>query len=452
MGNELSSSLRKGLASLLNKELKRVEFLLRQSTYEDLLSTVKDGISSLESLASMNIELEPKRRVRSRVRLLNILRSLSSSVYRAVCYSLTCACKHHISMRVSDYKTDITPDHDDEYVFQKLQLHLALSTSTPRAQFEESTFIANDTRWKELLIRSSLPPQMPVQICNSLPGTTKPITSRTKQKQVKFLPLFSSSTTATMVQTETSLANMSLEAIDVALAKPNTQPAIDLCDELKKSDYFGIISDKSHTNTRSYSVSPFTLSAGNWKMVSLKDSLESPNVQVSYKQRLQLSVLITRSVLQFYKTPWLPEIPSNRDIFFVQSESGSSFDYDRPFLMARSDQSEAKLKTIDNPTIRNPTLLAIGVLLIELLQGKPIESLQAPEEKELGNDSLSLYTTASRLLRGVYREASSNYGTAVSRCIDGKIQGKHLNLENENDLHDIYCGVVALLEEDLNNS
>ncbi|PNP45283.1 hypothetical protein TGAMA5MH_03006 [Trichoderma gamsii] len=255
-----------------------------------------------------------------------------------------------------------------------------------------------------------------------------------------------------MVQTETSLANMSLEATDVALAKPNTQPAIDLCDELKKSDYFGIISDKSHTNTRSYSVSPFTLSAGNWKMVSLKDSLESPNVQVSYKQRLQLSVLITRSVLQFYKTPWLPEIPSNRDIFFVQSESGSSFDYDRPFLMARSDQSEAKLKTIDNPTIRNPTLLAIGVLLIELLQGKPIESLQAPEEKELGNDSLSLYTTASRLLRGVYREASSNYGTAVSRCIDGKIQGKHLNLENENDLHDIYCGVVALLEEDLNNS
>ncbi|KAM0456758.1 hypothetical protein ACHAPV_007048 [Trichoderma viride] len=256
-----------------------------------------------------------------------------------------------------------------------------------------------------------------------------------------------------MIQTKTSLTSMSFEASDVTLAKPNTQPEIDLCDELKRSlderlDYFGIISDKSHTNTRSYSVSPSTLSAGNWKMVSLKDSLESRNVKVPYKQRLQLSVLIARNVLQFYKTPWLPDLPSSRDIFFVQS--GSSFDYDRPFLMARSE-TEAKLKDANDRTIRNPTLLAIGVLLIELLQGQTIESLQAPEELLGGDDPLSLYTTASRLLRGVY-QASSNYGTAVSRCIDGKIQGKDLNLENENDLHDIYCGVVALLEEDLNNS
>lgn len=179
--------MRKELTSSLNKELKRVEFLLRQSTYEDLLNTVKDGVSSLESLAALNIELEPKRRVRSRVRLLNILRSLSSSVYRAVCYSLTCACKHRISMRVSDYKTDITPDHDDEYVFQKLQLHLALSTP----HFEESPSVAKDKQWKELLIRSSLPPQMPIQTYNSLSDTTRLITSPKKAKAGQiFIPIF----------------------------------------------------------------------------------------------------------------------------------------------------------------------------------------------------------------------------------------------------------------------
>ncbi|KAM0525331.1 hypothetical protein ACHAPE_000031 [Trichoderma viride] len=136
-------------------------------------------------------------------------------------------------------------------------------------------------------------------------------------------------------------------------------------------------------------------------------------------------------------------MPSNRDIFFIQN--GSSPDYDRPFIMAKNDndRSEAKAKMTDDPTIRNPTLLAIGVLLIELLRGQTIESLQAPDE--------SLRMTASRLLRDVF-DASSNYGTAVSRCIDGKIQRKDLDLENEDDRHNIYCGVVALLEDDLNNS
>lgn len=423
---------------------------------------MKDGVTSLESLAAMNIELEPKRRGRSPVRLLDIVRGLSSSLYRAVCSSLMCACKHRISMRVSDYRGDITPDHDDEDIIQGLKLHLALSI--PRAQFDKSLSAVIDKQWKELLIRSNLPLQVSVQTPNLLQDTTNPIISPTKQKRtVKFsLSRFSSSTTTTIVQTETSLvsdstSSMSLEATGVDLAKPNTQSNIDLCDKLKTSsaaeglNCFGIISDKSHANTRSYSVSLSTSSSGNgWEMVSLKESLESRNgkMPLTYKKRLQLSVFIARSVLEFYKTPWLPEMPSSRDIFFIQSES--SPDYDRPFFMAKNERSEAKSKTTNDTTIRNPTLLAIGVLLIELLRGQTIESLQTPEEI-LVDGPLSLYMTASRLLRGVF-QASSNYGTAVSRCIDGKIQGKDLNLENENDRHNIYHGVIALLEEDLKNS
>ncbi|KAL7936010.1 hypothetical protein V8C35DRAFT_296600 [Trichoderma chlorosporum] len=449
--------------SLVAKELKRAKFTLRQSTYEGLLNTVKDGISCLESLATMNIELEPKRRSRSRVRLLNILRSLSSSVYRAVCSSLTCACKHRISMRVSDYMVDITPSHDEEDIVQELQVYLALSSN--ESQIDNCPSTATDKQWEEFLIRANLPPRMSAQTHSLPPNVPKQVIISTKQKKtVKFsLTGFSSSPTMTMVQTETvvkdSATSMSIGPTGAAVKIINIKPDINICGELSKSwsatersDCLGMISDLSHPGARSYSVYPSDLSLLNgngWRMISLRDTLEprSGHIPPTYKQRLQLAVFIARSVLQFYKTPWLPEMPSNRDIFFMQN--GSFSYYDRPFLMAKCDKSEREPKTFS--IIRNPTLLATGVLLIELLQGKTIESLRVPEEV-LGDGlhPLSIYMTAKRLL-GEVSQASSNYGSAVRRCIDGEFQGKDLDLENEDFRHYVYCGVVALLEEDLNN-
>ncbi|EHK27520.1 Hypothetical protein TRIVIDRAFT_3670, partial [Trichoderma virens Gv29-8] len=447
--------------SVVAKELKRAGFTLRRSTYDSLLATVKDGISNLESLATMNIELEPKRRVRSHIRLLNIIHNLSSSVYRAISSSLTCACKHSISMRVSDCMDDLTPSHDEEYVIQKLQVHLAVSLT--QSQIEESLSIVTNKQWEELLIRASLPLQSSAQIPNMLSNTAKQIICSTKQrKSVKFsLSRFSSSSTTTMVQTETSLVtnfetSISLETTVADLIVPITQSSINICGELKKSPVsersgcLGVISDRSQTNTRSYTVYPSNLSSlgeNNWRMVSLKDSLETRSGQTppTYKQRLQLAVFVARSVLQFYKTPWLHEMPSSRDIYFIQS--GSFSYYDRPFLMAKNDKVEGKSKAVY--IIQNPTLLAIGVLLIELHRGQTIESLQVPEER-LGDDlyPLSIYMTAQRLLGDVF-QTSSNYGSAVRRCIDGEFQGKDINLEDEDVRHDVYCGVVALLEEDL---
>jgi hypothetical protein len=411
-----------------------------------------------------SIELEPKRRVRSRIRLLNILRSLVSSVYRAIYSSLTCVCVHRISMHVSDDMNDITPTHNEEHIFQKLQVHLALSL--PHPQLEEMPSVVVNDRWAELLIRASLPLQTSTQMPDLLPDTAKRTMpgSRKQKKNVNFsLSRHSSSQTATMVQTETSLitnftTDMPLGTTQGALPIPSSQTRINTCSELNRSPVtgrsgcLGIISDQSNAATRSYLVYPSTLSSLNEngrRLVSLKDNLDCRNGQAppTYKQRLQLAVFIAKSVLQFYKTPWLPEMPSSRDIFFIQNETFPY--YDRPFLMAKNEELESKSKKIY--LIRNPTLMALGVLLIELFRGQTIESLQAPEEN-LGGDlyPLSIYMTARRLLSEV-SQASSNYGSAVRRCIDGKFQDEDLNLENEDVRHDFYCGVVALLEEDLNN-
>ncbi|KAJ3544772.1 hypothetical protein NM208_g2881 [Fusarium decemcellulare] len=415
------------------RELKRMSFALSRSTYTDQLTTIKDGISNLESLATMNIELEPKRR-------------------------------HRVSMRLSRCGDNIAY-LDDEEVIQSLKFHLALSLDG--FQSHESLFTVKDSRqWEELLIKPNPSLQRPTRTPSLQSKTTESTidSAKPRKKSVRFsMPRFSSfSSTTTTTQEKTTLvtnlvADMALEA--ARIASPGVQSRTNLCSELRnlpiteRSGRLGVISDQSHTNTRAYTVYSPTRSSPeghDWKMVSLREVLECHDGQpfLTYKQRLQLSVFVTTSVLQFYKTPWMPKIPSSQNIFFLQK--GSFSDYENSFLVAEErDNSDSEQKAL--PIIQTPTLLALGVLLIELIQGHTIDSLQTPDEM-LSTDlrPLSNYTTAQRLL-GEICQTSSNYGSAVRRCIDGEFQRPDLDAEDENFRHEFYCGVVALLEEDLDN-
>ncbi|KAF5003299.1 hypothetical protein FDECE_10150 [Fusarium decemcellulare] len=415
------------------RELKRMSFALSRSTYTDQLTTIKDGISNLESLATMNIELEPKRR-------------------------------HRVSMRLSRCGDNIAY-LDDEEVIQSLKFHLALSLDASQSQESLST-MTDSRQWEELLVKPNPSLQRPTQAPSLQSKTTESITDSAKQrkKSVRFsMARFSSfSSTATTVQEKTTLvtnlvADMALEA--ARIASPGVESSTNLCSGLRtlpvteRSGCLGVISDQSHTNTRAYTVYSSTrpsLEGHNWKLVSLREVLECHDGQpfLTYKQRLQLSVFVTTSVLQFYKTPWMPKIPSSQNIFFFQK--GSFSDYENSFLVAEErDTSDSEQKTLQ--VIQTPTLLALGVLLIELIQGHTIDSLQTADEM-LSTDlrPLSNYTTAQRLL-GEICQTSSNYGSAVRRCIDGEFQRPDLDAEDENFRHEFYCGVVALLEEDLDN-
>lgn len=120
------------------------------------------------------------------------------------------------------------------------------------------------------------------------------------------------------------------------------------------------------------------------------------------------------------------------------------------------DTSKRQESTITS-LIRNPILLALGALLIELQKNRTLDSMRLPDEcftagqKETQN-LLSDYMTAKRLLNEVY-QSSSNYGSAVRRCLDcefgtGRGNGT-LDLEDEEFRQEVYGGVIALLEEDL---
>jgi len=190
---------------------------------------------------------------------------------------------------------------------------------------------------------------------------------------------------------------------------------------------------------------------GACQMISLKDILgkQTDLNPLTYRDRLQLAVYTAASVLQLYDTPWMPNAPTSAHVFFPVWEGCPQYSYAFIVASGRSEPNAVK----PPPVIRNPTLLALGVLLIEIIRGQTIDTLRSPDEKITYGLStfLSDYITARRLLAEIY-QASSNYGSAVRRCIDGEFPREILDLDNADFRQEVYAGVVALLEEDLSHT
>lgn len=100
---------------------------------------------------------------------------------------------------------------------------------------------------------------------------------------------------------------------------------------------------------------------------------------------------------------------------------------------------------------RNRTLYYLGVTLVEIWYGEPIEEIQKPEDgpSDTGDvlrDGIARWNTADRLQRELYGKAVSRYAEAVRgclRCDFGRVTGGF----NDEDFQDaVYNGVVCELE------
>ena len=183
-------------------------------------------------------------------------------------------------------------------------------------------------------------------------------------------------------------------------------------------------------------------------VVPLAELLSLP--EPSRKERLKLAVKLASSVLQLHTTQWLQEGWGKHDIYFVQGDSSQtgSPSLETPVVcQAFSSDSSVPAASIESRFIhhnRNPSLFSLGIVLIELLFWKSVESLQA---EELGSDKASEYIAPS-LIDKVYRDACDNYGDSVRRCING-LDHKEIKLENEGFKNEVYLKVLRPLEKDL---
>lgn len=452
-------------------EFKRAVFVLRRSTYTDLLATIKNCISNLESLIGRNIELEPARRVRSQGKLLRVLRDVSKSLHEALRFSLDCDCTHDVALGLERRAADITPLDDDEEITKDLLFQVAFSCQSDASGLERDA--EKERTWQGILAKAAASPATQPLILET--PAPPPAPAKGKGKTVKFATLQpTASSTTTMVQTKIGpqSLHMSLSSLTMNLASiglSNFGASISLCEKIQMAQEnapeacYGTIVDQRSRTTRRYTVYPMPVSEHvdsrrSWSVISLREVLHqkipAPSIPLSYLHRLQLAVVISLSTLQFHNTPWLPDTLSSRDIFFAVREDCPI--YDTPYVMKPSCSEGNPPLLRSKPTLpfkRNLTLLSLGVLLTELILGQTLESLRSPYEESLVNSGFFLadYITTQRLMDRV-RVASSNYGAAVSHCIDGELHNQEDGLDNEDFCHSVYNKVVALLEQDLENT
>jgi hypothetical protein len=163
----------------------------------------------------------------------------------------------------------------------------------------------------------------------------------------------------------------------------------------------------------------------------LTNSPQNRNTKLTRKERLQLALTLASSVLQLHKTQWLGERWGKNDILFL----GGNVPYVSRTFLASSHPPPQDLATPVKslPIVRNETIFALGVILIELCLGSALENMRSPEDlsDDGTSNSLTNYLTARRLVNEVYDEGGGRYGDAVRRCIHCEFDQRKASLDVE---------------------
>lgn len=187
---------------------------------------------------------------------------------------------------------------------------------------------------------------------------------------------------------------------------------------------------------------------------SLKEILDRSS-KLSLKERRRLAVVLAHAVLHFCGGPWLNENWDKDNVsFFPQTKAGNGVaDLSRPYLSAKftnDDDSEEDPASLTHHEY--PTILGLGVLLLELDLCGSIEERYAENEKVNGaaNANTKL-TTAERLFEESVDQMYVRYRAAIDACLNCNwvMDDKGLMIEDEALRTEMYHRIVAPLEEEL---
>jgi hypothetical protein len=241
----------------------------------------------------------------------------------------------------------------------------------------------------------------------------------------------------------------------------------DLCSILTICDgndsWLGYLSDEEHLRHELRSIQAGSIPAEAYELISLENLLAHGNrSKLTRKQGYRLAVILASSMLQLQTTPWLTDQLAKKNIFFYQN--GSDILADQPYIRHSfsSNISSPKATPEQKPTqptqpappfaIRNTTrnsLVHLGILLLELCFGQPIE-----EQTDLRNQYLmdgkahndTDFLTARDWVYAVGEEAGEEFEKAVKCCVQCNFDGK-LDWSDIQFTQSVYVAVVEPLEK-----
>ena len=216
--------------------------------------------------------------------------------------------------------------------------------------------------------------------------------------------------------------------------------------------HLGIIVD-DHKKQHRILVTKASHSTDTLRTVSLKSLLAQGLPKK--KDRLILGVKLTSSLLQLHNTPWLAESWGSPDVLFMTNDDNPLLD--KPWLSKHFPSPTCTIlprQSTGQPLcaeVRNQSMFALGVVLIELWFGKPLENLR--EMIDLGPrgeaNAVTDFATTRRLSEAIYNDAGEWYGDAVRRCIYSDFNQRYTSLDTETLKEAVHRGVVLPLESHL---
>lgn len=171
-------------------------------------------------------------------------------------------------------------------------------------------------------------------------------------------------------------------------------------------------------------------------------------------ERLALGTKLAFTLLQLQFTPWMEPTWSSYDIQLLQKDQTAvqiqhaliSLTFAR--VGRSSSDSAVSLKPRAASDTRNPAILALGLVLIELWYGKPLVEVDQPNAQQTPSaTAVDLFHIATRLLDKVYLDAGEWYGDAVRRCIYCEFDQRNPSLDHDDMIEAVHRGVCEPLED-----
>jgi hypothetical protein len=258
------------------------------------------------------------------------------------------------------------------------------------------------------------------------------------------------------VKWEESTLDQTDDASDLTVVPSPDAKIDDLCRELlkkrKQAGCIGFLDDDLHREYYIHSVYPPTTHGDDISLAQLLSRNENEGSPALLgRDKYELAVILATSILQLHSTPWMNNSNWKEDVRFVRAN-----DKDAPFAYIKRSFNEhvqdAALpeRGFINSPIRNETIFALGVTLIELSLGRSLRYFQT--EEDLGPNGEPNFLTdlsiAQRLvMKQVHEKEGARYANTVNRCINCIFDGIDPSLEDEQFRQAFYQSAVVPLRE-----
>jgi hypothetical protein len=195
-----------------------------------------------------------------------------------------------------------------------------------------------------------------------------------------------------------------------------------------------------------------------WPATSLRQILYSgsdlQSVSITPKDRYELALLLSSTLLQLNNTPWLSDNWTRDDIYLLKgwSEKPLAKNIYVSKTFAPPQINTPKQIDSDLQLLRNVSVFNLGLALLELTFGHPIEYYET--EDDLRNGVRTVMTNrliAERLIVNIEMYEGKRYSDVVYRCIHCDFGTRVTSFENDEFRQSFYVGVVVPLEKILND-